>query len=85
MDVGVIMEFWPPASLMQISELIRAPIPFSSRWHWDKLGKPNCFRNKGLRNSDPPVQHLLPLHRQLEDPFLLCWILRMNQDLTGLG
>lgn len=36
MDVGVIVEFWPPASLMQISEFIRAPMP-SSLW-WENPG-----------------------------------------------
>lgn len=89
MDVGVKMEFWPPASLMQISELIRAPIPSSLWWHWDKLGKLNCFKNKGVRNSDPPAQHLLPLHRQLGAQMLLCWVLRMSKypspGITGLG
>lgn len=49
MDVGVIMEFWHPASLMQISELIKVSIP-SLWWPWDELGKPSCFRNKGVRD-----------------------------------
>lgn len=83
MDVGVIMEFWHPASLMQISELIKVSIP-SLWWPWDELGKPSCFRNKGGQRLRPPVRHLLPLYRHLQ-----AQILRMGKyplpGITGLG